>query len=181
MLIMSADGLKILAVSALTVIFAGNAYAQPKSFGTAFSFNGIGLSYEHCVNDETFIELSVKTMTGEAFMDREQYPGVSASFTWNMIMKTWDSRNGERIDFFAGPGLAAGWSKDLLKERGFHVGLAGRVGVQCSFSRNIEISACVAPVLGIHMVFLKESIRMEYYRYGLINMVMPEIGIRYRF
>lgn len=181
MLNMSDGGLKILTVSFLTVILAGNANAQPESFGTTFSFNGIGLCYEHSVNENTFMEFALKTMTGEAFMNREEYPGVSVSFTWNMIMKTWDSRNGERIDLFAGPGLAAGWSKDFMKERGFNIGLAGRVGVQCSFSRNVEISACVTPVLGMHMVLLKESIRMEYYRYGLLNTIMPEIGIRYRF
>lgn len=178
---MSADGLKILTISVLTVIFTGNAFAQPKSFGTSFSFNGIGVSYEHNVNDDTFMEFAVKARTGEAFMNREPYPGLSVSFTWNMILKTWDSRNGERIDLFAGPGLAAGWSKDFMKERGFNIGLVGRVGVQCCFTRNVEISACVAPVLGMHMVLLKESIRMEYYRYGLLNIIMPEIGIRYRF
>lgn len=178
---MAAGELKILAVSFMIVIFAGSAHAQPESLGAAFSFSGISICYEHGVADDTFMEFTLKAETGESYLSREDSPGISASFTWNMIMKTWDSGDGETIDLFVGPGLAAGWSKDFMKERGLNLGLKCRLGVQFGFTRNIEVSACLAPVLGMHMTLLKDSIRMEYYRYGLLNMIMPEIGIRYRF
>jgi len=181
MRIMSACGLKILAVSVLTVIFAGRVHAQPESLGATFSFSGISVCYEHEVNDDTFLDFAVKADTGEMYLSRERFPGISASFTWNMILKTWDSGNGQKIDLTAGTGMAFGWSKDFMKDRGFNLGLKGRVGARFRFTRNIGISVCVAPVLGMHMTLLKDSIRMEYYRYGLLNAIMPEIGIRYMF
>lgn len=157
------------------------AYAQPKSLGTSYSFSGMALSYEHYLTNDSFAEISLKGETGEMFMGRTEIPGVSASFTWNMKIYDWTSRNGNTVSIFAGPGLTAGWGEDLKKPSGGFIGLKGRVGGECSFNRKVIISVSVSPVIGTHAVLLEDSIRMTYYRNGLLGAVIPEIGIKYRF
>jgi hypothetical protein len=39
----------------------------------------------------------------------------------------------------------------------------------------------VAPVLGMHLSMKDETVMMRYYRYGLLQTLMPEITIGYRF
>lgn len=157
------------------------AYAQPKSLGTSYSFSGMALSYEHYLTNDSFAEISLKGETGEMFMGRTEIPGVSASFTWNMKIYDWTSRNGNTVSIFAGPGLTAGWGEDLRKQSGGFIGLKGRVGGECSFNRKVIISVSVSPVIGTHAALLEDSIRMTYYRNGLLGAVIPEIGIKYRF
>ena len=161
--------------------YVSYAYAQPKSLGTSYSFSGMALSYEHYLTNDSFAEISLKGETGEMFMGRTEIPGVSASFTWNMNIYDWTSRNGNTVSIFAGPGLTAGWGEDLRKQSGGFIGLKGRVGGECSFNRKVIISFSVSPVIGTHAVLLEDSIRMTYYRYGLLGAVIPEIGIKYRF
>ena len=161
--------------------FSSHAYAQPKSMGTSYSFSGISLSYEHYLTADSFAEISLKGEMGEMFMGRTEIPGVSASFIWNMKIYDWTSRNGNTVSIFAGPGLTAGWGEDLRKQSGGFIGLKGRVGGECSFNRKVIISVSVSPVIGSHAVLLEDSIRMTYYRNGLLGAVIPEIGIKYRF
>ena len=147
----------------------------------SYSFSGMALSYEHYLTNDSFAEISLKGETGEMFMGRTEIPGVSASFTWNMKIYDWTSRNGNTVSIFAGPGLTAGWGEDLKKPSGGFIGLKGRVGGECSFNRKVIISVSVSPVIGTHAVLLEDSIRMTYYRNGLLGAVIPEIGIKYRF
>jgi hypothetical protein len=124
---------------------------------------------------------------GEMFLGRSQYPGASASFTWNNIFRTLESRNGNSIYLFAGAGASAGYSKDFrLKKKqqtyyGGFFGLKGRAGVTIIYDRDINITAAVAPILGMHLCPKNGTIIMRYYRYGLLQTLMPEITISYRF
>lgn len=155
--------------------------ARPKSAGAAFSYSGISLSYEHMMAEDCFAQFSIKSEMGEMLAGRTDSPGYSASFTWNMILDTIKSRNGNRIDFFAGPGIIAGKSRDFKKQEGYFFGMTCRVGLECTFSRKVIVSVCLAPVIGSHMEMLSDSIRMTYLANGLLNGIMPEIGIRYCF
>ena len=114
-------------------------------------------------------------------------PGGSVSFTWNDILGSTTSRNGNRISFFAGAGAAAGYCKDFRVKRkeqvryGSFFGLKGRAGVRIEYDRNINITAAIAPVLGMHLFRKEETVMMRYYRYGLLQTLMPELTISYRF
>lgn len=170
------------AVSFLTgFILVGVLHAQPKSMGTSYSFGGSGISYEHTLTNDSFAGISLKAETAEMFMGKTDHPGISASFTWNLILREWSSRNGNRINVFAGPGLALGWAPDIRKGEGAFLGLAGRFGIECSFSRMIQISLSISPIIGTHAEFLEDSIRMTHYLSGLTYSALPEIGIRISF
>ena len=156
-------------------------YAQPKASGGIFSFSGIGFTYEHYLNQDCFIEADLRAETTELFLNRTDYPGVSASLTSNFILKEYSSQNGNPIRIFAGSGITVGKARDLRKESGYFFGLKGRAGIECNFKRKISISASLNPIFAMHMVILGDHADMKYYRNGLMNLIMPEVGIKHMF
>lgn len=157
-------------------------YAQNKAIGTTFSFSGIGIMYEHLISDECFITADIRTELGEVFMERTDTPGLSASVIANFIITSWKSSNGNDLILYAGPGMTVGSANDFHISRGYFFGLKGRVGIECLFkSKNISISASLCPIIGSHMVISDDSIRMRQYVNGIINSIMPEIGVKYMF
>ena len=178
---------KILIVILLTMPFLGEAYAQEHSIGTSWSFSGIGLTYEHLIKETAFVHVGAQLEMTESFLGRATVPGGSASFTINDIIDSISSRNGNRISFFAGAGAAIGYCKDFRLERkeqaayGYFFGLKGRAGLRIEYDRNINITAAFAPVLGMHLYTKDETLMMRYYRYGILQTMMPELTISYRF
>ena len=178
---METNNLKLLLLTALSLIMMGECLAQPKSIGAAFSVSGIRLAYEQYTDSDSFIDLSLKAECGDMFFGRGVWPGATASFAWNMIFSRYQSRNGNEIRLYAGPGLNIGWTNDLLRPHGLTFGLKGNLGIECEFDRKVTISASISPVIGTHMVFHEDFIDMRYYRMGLMGLIMPEAGIRYTF
>lgn len=179
---MYANTHKILVTLIVSFLYIGISYAQPRSIGTAYSLSGCCISYEHTIGEDSFIESEIKAELGEIFANRADVPGVSASFTWNHVIRSWVSAEGNEVRMYTGPGLAIGKCKDFMMKDGAFFGLKCRFGADCSFlGRKIIISACVAPILGTHMKITDNLLEMRYYRNGLISAIVPEIGIRYMF
>lgn len=155
--------------------------AQPRSLGTVFSYAGCSLAYEHQVNDDALLEIALRTELCNTFSGNAKNPGISASFTYSAILKEWLSANGNPVRLAAGPGGFIGWTDDFRQGRGTSFGLKGKVGLDCSFARNLILSISASPVLGLHMMILEDSVSMKLFRNGLMYTIMPEIGIRYRF
>lgn len=172
---------KIFLTFAAIILCTYDLDAQTRSVGASFSLSGIGITYEINKSDDSFIEASVKTEIGEVLYDRSVIPGVSAGFTWNLILKRWQSKERNSLHMFAGAGITGGYVNDYKKPDGFFMGLKGRFGVACSFQRNLQLSLCIIPVLGTHIRKAGTSLQMEYYKAGLLNTMTPEIGIKYMF
>ena len=172
---------RIIATCIIICVSILYADAQPRSFGTTYSFGGIGFGYEHELNQDCFINAGVRAETASNFMDSKRQIGMSASLSCNFIIKQWQSRNGNTISAFAGPGAIFGKSHDFNKDYGYFFGLKGRAGIECRFDRKISISLCFNPILGTHMVIFDEHIEMNPYKLGLADAVLPEIGINYMF
>lgn len=172
---------RILSVICLATSFLCMANAQPRSSGLTFSYSGIGISYQHDIDGENFAEIQLRAETTETFNGNADMPGVSASFTWNMILSGFTSRNGNRVEIFAGPGIIAGASYDMKRPLGCFFGLKGKIGGECTFSRKIAVSLSIAPVIGVHFGKEYQTMNMHLYRNGLLYAIMPEIGIRYAF
>ncbi len=156
-------------------------YAQSKALGTSYSISGIGISYEHNLNKECFINADLRAETLAVFMNRDNNPGISASIICNFIIREWKSGNDNSIYLFAGPGMTIGMGDDYRKDLGFFFGLKGRIGAECRFDRHIAISVSLNPVIGSHLIVMEEHVEMKYYKNGLINAVLPEIGVKYIF
>ena len=171
----------LVVVSALFMSHAISS-AQPKSLGATFSFTGFAVSYEHELSDRnSFIEASIKAETSEIFLYRTNIPGISGSISWNFPISQWESEEGNKLTFFAGPGIVGGCGHDYKMPYGVFFGLKGRVGVECNFAGNVVISAFLSPLIGSHIVFYNDHLTMRYYKNGLMCSLVPEIGLKYRF
>ena len=166
----------IAAIAAMTY-----GHAQSKSLGASYSISGLGINYEYNIYQECFINADIRAETLAVFMNRNNNPGISASLSCNFIIKEWKSRNDNSVSLFAGPGITIGMSDDFRKDLGYFFGLKGRIGAECRFDRHIAISVSLNPVIGSHLIVMEEHVEMKYYKNGLINAVLPEIGIKYIF
>lgn len=169
-----------LVVAAMTL--AAPVSAQPKAVGGTLSYSGFSITYEHTLTDgRSFVEAAVKAETGEMSAGRSQLPGLTLSATWNTVLKEWDTSEDNQLTLFAGPGVTLGYVPDWKSPMGTVVGLRGKLGVECSFKRNIIISASINPVVGCHAVYTPRNITLKFYKNGVIYDMIPEIGVKYRF
>lgn len=178
---------RLILVIAMTMVLLGNAHAQERSIGTSWSFSGVGLTYEHPMKHGNFLHVGAQAEMSEMFLGRTTKAGGSVSFTFNEVLRRVTSRNGNSIFIFAGAGAAIGYSKDCRLRRaqptyhGYFFGLKGRAGVRIEYDRKVNITAAVAPVLGMHLSMKDETLMMRYYRYGLLQTLMPKLTIGFRF
>lgn len=173
--------LKSIAVTLLTIMSLGSAKAQDNSVGTSWSMSGIGIVYNRDVSPNTFASVGVRMEMLDTFIGREGVPGASATFMWNTVFKEIESANGIPVRFFAGPGMTIGFGNDFMAGPGVFFGLKGNIGLQLRFPRNVDISLKIAPTLGLHVSKSEEIKMMRLYRNGIIQIIIPEIGISYRF
>ena len=168
-------------ISTAFLLSAGILCAQKKAVGLSFALADVGLSYEHQVETGSFLGFDLKIDTGDYMWNRASHVGVSADLIWNMVFAEKTSSLGNKVIFFAGPGVMAGYVTDLKVLAGPAFGLKGRVGVECRFKRPIVLSASLSPVLGSHITYQDGEVKMKLYRRGLIQTFIPEIGIKYAF
>ena len=174
--------LTYLTMIATLILSSSNAIGQTRSLGATFSFTGVSIAYDiQSGKKDAFLELDLKAECAEFYSGRSEFPGVSASASWNSYLKKWESDGGASVSLFAGPGITLGYTSDNKRAGGIIFGLEGIVGVECSFKRNVIVSASFAPMIGSHILIGKESAEMNFYRNGIQYALIPEIGIRYRF
>lgn len=166
-----------------TLSLAVSLKAQPKAIGCSYSFNGFGIVYEHNLQQDNFLEVKLKTDMQEVFLGRTSFPGASASICWNYVLHKMEDKEGNLWQFFAGPGVGAGYGKDFRKDEGWFIGLQGSGGAECLFRRNISISFTVNPLLSIQFSRDRErgTVLTTWYRNGIIWALMPELSIKYSF
>ena len=173
---------KILGAILLMTFSAAKTAAQNNVVGTTWSLSGIGLVYERHIDEATFATVGLQTEMKDAVFGINPDLGFSASFTWNLVFATVNSRNDLEVKFYAGPGAAVGYGSDGRTNRDIFFGLKGRVGARCSFDRNIDLAVGVAPVLGLHRyVGQNKNAILKCYNNGILQTLMPEIVIAYRF
>lgn len=169
-------------IAATATVSCQNAWGQPKAISTIWSYDGIGIGYEHYTAEGDFIQIDIKAETNDIFIQSKWKPAATAAFTLNMTFAEHVSRNGNTISFYAGPGTVIGWGRDHNEQVGAIFGIKGRIGAECRFpSKNIAISASVAPELGMHISMPDGTTNMRLYRNGILQSIMPEIGIKYSF
>lgn len=172
---------KIFTVIAGLILSLGVTNAQSKALGLAFSPIGVGLSYEHHVESDNFLTLDLGIDADDYMWSRSEHLGGSLSLVWNIVFAERKSQYDNVVRFFAGPGVMAGYVTDMGNVTGTAFGMKGRIGMECKFQRSIVLSASLSPILGCHLTTKNEEIRMRLYKSGLLQTIIPEIGIKYAF
>lgn len=163
------------------VLSMGIGKAQSKSVGSTHSFAGIGFSYEHIIDSGSFADFQLRMETASMFTHISDRPGISASFTWNTVFACIESKGGNMVSLFAGPGISVGMTDDFNGIKGMFFGLKGRVGGEYTFPRKVTLSVSLSPVIGAHIGKEDGTVSMLLYKFGLLYSIMPEIGIKYSF
>lgn len=173
--------ISILCAFLMTTLFLSESFAQDRSFGATFSYAGTGLEYVQFADSRHFAQYQLRMETTSLFWSDHGKSGISASAFWNTVFAQIESRNGNLVRFYAGPGICAGYSEDIMNPSGIFFGLKGCIGAECSFARGIAISLSISPMLGGHFRLKDGMVNMRLYRGGLCYGFMPEAGIRYIF
>lgn len=171
----------ILCILLASTLFLSKAFAQERSIGASFSYAGTGLDYVQFTDSRHFAVYKFRVETMSLYWQNQGSAGVSASAFWNTVFSQVESRNGNTIRFYAGPGVSIGYSEDIMAPAGVIFGLMGSIGAECSFPRGIAISLSLSPMLGGHFKRKDGMVNMRLYRSGLCYGFMPEAGIRYIF
>ena len=171
----------ILCVLWVTALFLSEAFAQERSLGATFSYAGTGLDFVQFTDGRHFAQYQIRMETTSLFWSEHGKTGISASAFWNTVFAQIESRNGNVVRFYAGPGVCVGYSEDIMNPSGVFFGLKGSIGSECSFSRGIAISLSISPMLGGHFRVKDGMLNMRLFRGGLCYGFMPEAGIRYIF
>lgn len=171
----------ILCLILMSALFLDETIAQEQYLGGTFSYAGTGIEYVRDVDSNTFVCCQLRLDTSSMFWSRMSNPGISASAIWNVVFAGFESRNGVPVDFYAGPGVSAGYGVDIFGPPGMFIGLKGRVGAECRFPRGISVSLSLSPLIGGHFKMMDGMVNMRLFRSGLYYGMMPEAGIRYNF
>ena len=172
---------KLILILVLAVLSSLEMHSQERSVGTSWSISSISADFKWKTAEDSFMWVQAKLELTETFWNSSSTPGASASVTWNSTFGEKKICDDSIFQFYAGPGITAGYCKDYKSGKGAFIGLMGRAGVMIMYDRNIDICVGLSPVLGIHITSEKNSISTQYYKHGLIQSIIPEISISYRF
>ena len=172
---------KIILIIAGLCFSLGIMNAQSKALGLSFSVTSLGLAYEHFVESNNFVIIDLAIDTDDYMWSRSDHLGANMSLVWNIVFAERLSKYGNKVSFYAGPGIMAGYVTDLNNMPGATFGMKGRIGMECCFKRSIVLSASLSPILGCHITSKNDEIKMRIYKSGLLQTIVPEIGIKYAF
>lgn len=159
-----------------------SAQGRIKAIGAEFAFTGIGISLQKYTSPMTSFHSISMEMDLEDVLDGEsRVPGIRISYVIDYIFAETQTAH-FFLRWFAGPGVTAGYVRDMRKGPGIMAGICGNVGVEFSFSVPVCISLSFMPSLAAHISYSDGIPEMNLYRCGLMRHTLsPRIGIRYEF
>lgn len=149
----------------LLIIFAATglalaASAQPRALGVRTGATGIEMSYQHTMQQRSFIEAELGSEFGV-------YDGFKATGTYNFIFArpAWTDRGYWGI--YTGPGMTLG-----CLDNKFLVAFCANAGIEYTFWFPLQLSVDIRPTYG--------SLGGEFHSHGNWGF-FPSVAARYRF
>lgn len=156
-----------------TSLSAGT-FHSPKGFGASVELQGIDY--------KSFDAFTVIADIHGILLGQYSTPGYKFTYTRDIIIKHLD-KSDHSVDFYAGPGLTAGYARDIDEPHSLIAGLAGAGGCRFSFERGISVNL----EIGSDIAFLINrdnrygQLDMKLYKSGIYHLLYPQIRIHYRF
>ncbi len=162
---------------------AGGAFAEGRNtvqndVGAIFALNRAGFIYSRTTSNDIFWNISLGIDYGSCILRQYVEPGVSATFSYNFIIRSWKHKNGSSY-IYAGPGVLLGYAHDKDKEYGFIGAVTGTFGYEYRFKLPLSISVGIVPTLGVHVGETDGRMLMELYNNGLAWSLGPQVNIKY--
>lgn len=184
---MSLRSLQImLTVVAMSIGMVGeNAHAQTAertySVGTFHSPKGFGITLSKQTKPEYFTDFEAIVDMMDVWSGLRASTGTKCTFTHNMFLGRGVVDNDVLAEFYAGPGLTAGYARDMGKDFGVIAGLSGVVGCRLSFECGMQISLDFGMDIA---AFISENNRynnleLSFYKGGVKHFLYPQIKINH--
>lgn len=169
-----------LMLSALGMPSAG---AQCLDLGTYHSPKGFGLCADKQVSDRSFESYTILADVTGVLLGTRASIGGKGTYTYNFVFARGVVDSNVPVDFYAGPGVTAGFVRDLNTDYGVVFGLSGTLGCKAHFTRNVSIGLDVGTDLA--MFFTKGrrygNIDITSYKAGLVRSFYPQLRLMYSF
>lgn len=172
----------IKSVMVLAIMMSGVAAAAQDiasiRLGTFHSPKGIGVYAEFQEDSEAFDSITFDADMFGIIIGKYSRPGYKGTYTHNVIVGKYD-KGDYGLEFYAGPGLTAGYARDINKTYSVIAGLSGVTGLRFLFERrisfNLEIGADLAFTINKDSRYGKNDLSL--YKAGLLHFFYPQIRI----
>lgn len=169
----------------LMPMLACEAPAQERaSFGLG-SFNspkGIGACLEFQEEPSSFDSFDIIADMFGIFNGRYSKPGIKATYCRNIILKQF-GHDEYNLDLYAGPGVTAGYVRDIHEPFSVVAGMAGSAGCRLSFDKK-KVIICMELGLDIAAEINRNNrfgnIDLILYKSGIYHAFYPQVRILYR-
>ncbi|MBO8445286.1 MAG: hypothetical protein IAC23_06295 [Bacteroidetes bacterium] len=153
----------------------------PKAAGAEFAFSGIGLNWQKHASGNTFHDMTLEADLYNVLSGKSRCPGIRFSYIKDFIFASSEHEDFV-LNWYAGPGFTAGYVMDhACEEYGLMTGLCANVGVEFNFEVPVCISIGLMPSLAAHFVKEEGNLTLNIYTNGLMHILSPKLGIKYRF
>lgn len=152
------------------------------SLGTFHSPKGIGISMEMNSDSQSFDSLTLLADMHGVLTGEHSSPGIKLVYTRDIIFRHFDKQD-YFVDLYAGPGITAGYIRDINEPFSFVAGLSGVAGARFSFLRNlsIDIELCTDLALELNRNNRFRSLNLKIYKSGYYHIFFPQLRIHYCF
>lgn len=152
------------------------------SFGTFHSPKGLGLCIEAQQEEGSFDSLDIIADMFGILRGDYSTPGIKASYYRNIVLKHHHG-DGCDADFYAGPGVTAGYVRDIHEPFSAVAGMSGVIGGRMYFS-NKKLVICMEAGMDIALELNRNNryrnIDLSLYKAGIYHVFYPQVRILYR-
>lgn len=152
------------------------------SLGTFHSPKGIGLCLETQKESSSFDSIDIIVDMFGILRGEYSSPGIKATYYRNIILRQFES-DGCQADLYAGPGVTAGYVRDIHEPFSAVAGMAGVIGGRLYFNRK-RLVVCMEAGLDLALELNRNNryrnIDLKLYEAGIYHVFYPQIRILYR-
>lgn len=147
------------------------------ALGGIQSLNGVGASADFVRDASSFHSLALTADLIDILDGKASTPGVKMTYYFNMVLKDWSEG---KYACYAGPGLMAGYVRDLNHHLGFAGGVSGDAGFRVRCLKGIVVS--VEFQVDLALQFKNRYVPdMSLYDAGFRHSYFPYVRIQYSF
>ena len=171
----------VLAAFFLLACFSASGKGRGFSIGGTAAFQGIGFSAE--IPDRSGAAFHSMTLTDDmifVLVGEASFPGIKGTWHYNIPFKSGVSRYGHRYDFYAGPGITAGYVRNRDNRRGLMSGVTVDAGFRILLDKSTVISLEFQADMAL--IFKnKDNPNLSLYESGYAFSYLPHLKIMHKF
>ena len=152
------------------------------SLGTFHSPKGLGFCIASQQEDKSFDSFDIISDTFGILRGDYSTPGIKATYYRGIILRH-SHREDCDADFYAGPGVTAGYVRDIHEPFSAVAGMSGVIGGRLYFDRK-RLMVCMEAGLDLALEMNRNNryrnIDLSIYKAGIYHVFYPQVRILYR-